>query len=97
MKKCNSLKLNLSLFKEHLSKNPSCDLLSLFDEWCSANNIFGIDKHELWKRARKLGKRDTLIIKETSEEDIRLKAVLDILLEADLKTLHKLLEKRGEA
>ncbi len=72
-------KEKVALFKEHAEKHPERDLLELYDEWIAENSIYGIDRHKIWKRARKFRKMEPMIIKEGSEEWIRLKAVLDIL------------------
>ena len=87
-------KEKVALFKEHAEKHPERDLLELYDEGIAENSIYGIDRHKIWKRARKFRKMEPMIIKEGSEEWIRLKAVLDILLDADLKYLHELMEKK---
>jgi len=87
-------KEKVALFKEHAEKHPERDLLELYDEWIAENSIYGIDRHKIWKRARKFRKMEPMIIKEGSEEWIRLKTVLDILLDADLKYLHELMEKK---
>ena len=87
-------KEKIALFKEHAEKHLERDLLELYDEWIAENSIYGIDRHKIWKRARKFRKMEPMIIKESSEEWIRLKAVLDMLLDADLKYLHELMEKK---
>lgn len=83
------------LFKEHACNYPDKELFPLFNEWADVNEIYGIERHEIWKRARKLMPIKTITIVEGSEEDIRVRAVLDILLEVDLARLNKLIEKRG--
>lgn len=84
-------------FKEYAGRYPDQDLLPLFNKWADNNNIYGIDRQKIWKHARNLRPRKTLVIKEGSEEWTRLHAVLDILHEADMKYLNKLLEKRGKS
>lgn len=83
-------------FRDYASKFPdTADLLSLFNEWCNSKDIYGRDKHEIWKIARKIrGPMKPFVIKENSEEFVRINAVLDILLQADLKYLNELIEKR---
>jgi len=81
-------------FKDYAEKSPKEDLLCLFDKWAESNNIYGVEKQELWRIARKLRKRKTIIIQEDSEEWIRLRTVLDIVLEIDLMKLNELLEER---
>lgn len=83
-----------SLFKKYSASYPDRGLFVLFNEWAETNDIYGIDRHEIWRRSRKLRKPEPIIIKEGSEEWIRLQAVLDILSEADLKYLHELMEKK---
>lgn len=82
------------LFKGYAEKYPDRNLLDLFDEWSESINLYGVEKYEIWRRARKLRGQKTITILEGSEEWIRLQAVLDILLEADLKYLHELMEKK---
>jgi len=89
-------KEKVALFKDYASRYPEKDLLELYNEWIAENDIYGIERHKIWKRARKLRKLEPIIIKEGSEEWIRLQAVLDILLEADLARLNKLIEKRKQ-
>jgi len=81
-------------FRDFADKNPDRDLLSVFNEWCNSKDIYGRDKHEIWKIARKIRPLKPLVIKENSEEFVRINAVLDILLQADLKYLNELIEKR---
>ena len=83
------------LFKEYACSYPDTELFPLFNDWADANEIYGIERHEIWKRARKLMPIKTITIVEGSEEDIRVRAVLDILLEINLARLNKLIEKRG--
>jgi len=83
------------LFKEYADRYPDKELFPLFNEWADSNEIYGIERHEIWRRARKLGPIKTITIVEGSEEWIRVQAALDILLEADLKGLHELMEKKG--
>lgn len=84
------------LFKEYAKGYPDKELFPLFNEWADSNEIYGIDRHEIWIRARKLGPIQTITIVGGSEEDIRVRAVLDILLEAHLAYFNKLLEKRRQ-
>src|SRR3989338_4377653 len=83
------------LFKEYADRYLDKELFHLFNEWADSNEIYGIERHETWKMARNLGPIKTITIVEGSEEDIRIRVVLDILLEADLARLNKLIEKRG--
>jgi hypothetical protein len=81
-------------FRDYARKSQDRELLSLFNEWCDSKDIYGRDKHEIWKIARKIRPLKPLVIKENSEELVRIDAVLDILLQADLKYLNELIEKR---
>ncbi|MBN1794242.1 MAG: hypothetical protein JW844_04700 [Candidatus Omnitrophica bacterium] len=80
-------------FKDHASKNEGKELFPLFSEWADSNGIYGVERQEIWRRARKMQPCRTIEIKENSDEFVRLNAVLDILLEADLKYLNKLMQK----
>ena len=81
-------------FRDYANKNPDRDLLSLFDEWAESKDIYGKDKHEIWRIARKLQPIKVITIQENSEEFVRLSAVLDILLQNDLARLNKLIERK---
>ncbi len=69
-------------------------MLSLFDEWAESKDIYGKDKHEIWRIARKLNPLKILTLSENSEEFVRISTVLDMLLQNDLARLNKLIEKR---
>lgn len=84
-----------SLFKRWADSHPDTDLFGLFQEWADANDIYGVDRHKIWKRVRHIRGIKEIVIKEDSEEWIRLQAVLDILLDADLAHLNKLFLKKG--
>ena len=84
----------IAVFKEYSNQFPDKDLYDLYNEWAESQDIYGIERHEIWVHIRKLLPKKTVIIKEGSEEWIRVRAVLDILLEADLAYLNKLIEKR---
>ena len=81
-------------FRDYASKFPNGNLLSLFNEWAESKDIYGKDKHEIWRIARTIRPSESVVIKENSDEFVRIDSVLKILLEADLKRLDKLLEKR---
>lgn len=89
-------KENVSLFRDYAREYPDKELFPLFTEWADGNELHGIERHETWRRARRLRPPQVLVIKEDSEERMRLHAVLDILLEADLARLGKLLEEREQ-
>jgi len=81
-------------FRDFADKNPDRDLLSLFNEWAESKDIYGKDKHEIWRIARKMQPFRIITIKENSEEFVRISAVLDILLQNDLTRLNKMIERR---
>lgn len=81
-------------FRDYESKFPDGNLLSLFNEWAESKDINGKDKHEIWRIARKTRPSQPVVISENSDEFVRIDSVLKILLDADLKRLDKLLEKR---
>lgn len=83
-------------FRDYASKFPDGNLLSLFNEWAESKDIYGKDKHEIWRLARKLRPPEPMVINENSDEFVRLDSVLKILLEADMKRLDNLLKKRDE-
>jgi hypothetical protein len=83
-----------SLFKTYADGHAEKDLFVLFQEWADINAIYGVDRHKIWKRVRHIRGIKEIVIKEGSEEWIRLRAVLDILLEADLKCLYQLMDKK---
>ena len=92
--KKNFYKEQAEKFRDYASKFPDRDLFSLFEEWAESKDIYGIDRHEIWKIARKMQPFRTITIKENSEEFVRVSAVLDILLQNDLARLSKMIERR---
>jgi hypothetical protein len=86
----------VSLFREYAREYPDKELFPLFTEWADRNELYGVYRHEVWRRARKLRPPKSHIIQENSEEWVRLHAVLDILLEADRAHLEKLLDERNK-
>ena len=89
-------KEKVSLFREHARGYPDKELFPLFSEWADRNELYGVNRHEVWRRARRLRPPPALVIKEDSEEWVRLHAALDILLEADLARFDKLMEERKQ-
>ena len=81
-------------FRDYANKFPEGNLLSLFEEWAASKDIYGKDKQEIWRIARKLRPSEKIIISENSDEFVRIDSVLRILLEADLKRLGKLMEEK---
>ena len=92
--KKNFYKEQAEKFRDYASKFPDRDLFSLFEEWAESKDIYGIDRHEIWKIARKTQPFRIITIKENSEEFVRVSAVLDILLQNDLARLSKMIERR---
>lgn len=81
-------------FRDYANKFPEGNLLSLFEEWAASKDIYGKDKQEIWRLARKLRPPEKILINENSDEFVRIDSVLKILLDADLKRLEKLIEKK---
>ena len=94
MKKKDFYKIQAEAFKDYFNKFSDRELLSVYEEWSESKDIYGVQKEKIWKIARKPNKKNTRIIKEDSEEFMRLSAVLEIVLQADMIHLNKLLEKR---
>lgn len=94
MKKEEFYKIQAESFRDYADKFPDKNLLSLFNEWVESKDIYGIDKHEIWRIARNCRPRPVKIIEEGTEEFVRLSAVLDFLLELDLAYFNKLSEKK---
>ena len=85
------------LFKEYANKHPDVNLLVLFRDWAEANNIEWAIREDLWREARKVRKHPVRIIKEDSEERVRSQALLELILKANKRRLHRLLEERKAA
>lgn len=83
-------------FRDYVSKFPDGNLLSLFNEWAESKDIYGKDRQEIWRIARKLRPSNPLIINENSDDFVRIDLVLKIILDADLKRLDALVEKRRD-
>jgi hypothetical protein len=84
-------------FAGYYKKFPDRDLLSVFNEWCESKDIHGVDKHEIWRRARRLKPNKEITLKENSEGFVSISAVLDILLQNDLAYLNKKMDKHKES
>jgi hypothetical protein len=84
-------------FSAYANKYPEADLIALFEQWSESKDMYGSDKVGVWRLARCLRKRPERIISEEGEEYMRLSAVLDIILQADLNRVNRLLEKRKES
>ncbi len=80
-------------FRDFADKNPNRELFSLFQEWAESKDIYGEDRHEIWRIARKMQPFRTATIKENSDEFVRISAVLEILLQNDLTRLNNLIER----
>jgi hypothetical protein len=83
-------------FSDYANKYPDEDLITLFDRWSESKDMYGSDKVGIWRLARGSRKRQDRIISEEGEEYMRLSAVLDIILQADLCRVNRLLEGRKE-
>ena len=94
VKKKEFYKIQAEAFKDYFNKFSDRELLSVYKEWSKSKDLHGVDKEKIWKIARKPNKKNTRIIKKDSEEFMRLSAVLEIVLQADMIHLNKLLEKR---
>jgi hypothetical protein len=84
-------------FKGYFAKFPDRDLLSLFAEWCESKDIEGVDKHEIWRMARRLKPNKEIILGENSDGFVSISAVLDILLQNDLAYLNKEIDRQKES
>ena len=84
-------------FSDYANKYPDADLITLFEQWSESKDMYGSDKVGVWRLARCSRKRQERIISEEGEEYTRLSAVLEIVLQADLAHVDRLLEKRKEA
>lgn len=80
-------------FRNYASKHPDKDLLHVFNEWADSKDLHGVDKEEIWKVARSIRKPEIRVISDQEEEFIRLHAVLEIILEADLELVNKLVKE----
>ncbi len=83
-------------FSGYANKYPDADLIKLFEQWSESKDMYGSDKVGVWRLARRSRKRQERIINEDGEEYVRLSAVLEIILQADLARVDRLLEKRKE-
>lgn len=92
MKKEEFYKIQAESFRSYADKFPERSFLSVFDEWAESKDIYGIDKQEIWKIARTLKPKKCKVIQEGCDEFVRLSEVLDILFEADMNRLGKMLE-----
>ena len=81
-------------FRDFFKKFPNGDLLPLFEQWCESKDIYGKDKNEIWRIARKLKIPQAIEISETSDDFVRVDAVLKLLFDADMKGLERLMEKK---
>ncbi len=83
-------------FGDYAGKFPGQEnLLSLFNGWAISKNIYGIDRHRIWLKAREMRLRKTILIREGSEEQRRVSLVVDVLHKADLLFLEDLIDKRA--
>ena len=94
MDKKNFYREQAEQFRDYASKLPDRDLLSLFDEWAESKDIYGEDKHEIWRIARKFTPMKIITLGENTEDFVRISAVLDILLQNDLARMNKMIERQ---
>ena len=97
MNKKTFFKIQAEAFRDFASKFPDRNFLSVFDEWAESKDIYGVDKQEIWNVARTLKPKKSKIIVEGGDEFVRLSQVLDILFDADMNRLSKMLEERNES
>ena len=90
---CKAYVIQAEAFRDFASKFPDKNFLSIFDKWAESKDIFGIDKQEIWKIARTLKPKKCKVIQEGSSEFVRLSEVLNILFEADMNRLGKMIEE----
>lgn len=94
MDKRSFYKFQSETFREYAKKFPNkSNLLSQFNEWTESKDIYGTDKQEIWRLARKLQPNFQHTINENSDDFVRIDSVLKIILDADLKRLGALIEK----
>ena len=94
MRKKEYYRIQAEAFKDYASKFNKTDLLELFNKWADSKDIWGIDKHKIWLKARKCRPIKTYIIKGDSKEYYRMNEVLDILHKSDLLFIEKKINKR---
>jgi|CXWL01.1.fsa_nt_gi hypothetical protein len=95
MDKRSFYKIQSEAFRDYATKFPNkSNLLSLFNEWAESKGIYGLDKQEIWRLARKLQPYSQHTINENSDDFVRIDSVLKIILDADMKRLATLIEKR---
>jgi len=95
MKKKTFFKIQVEAFRDFASKFPDRNFLSVFDEWAESKDIYGVDKQEIWNVARTLKPKKSKIIVEGGDEFVRLSQVLDILFDADMNRLGKMIDDRN--
>lgn len=95
MNKKTFFKIQAEAFRDFASKFPDRNFLSVFDEWAESKDIYGVDKQEIWNVARTLKPKKSKIIVEGGDEFVRLSQVLDILFDADMNRLGKMIDDRN--
>ena len=95
MKKKTFFKIQAESFRDFANKFPDRNFLSVFDEWAESKDIYGVDKQEIWNVARTLKPKKSKIIVEGGDEFVRLSQVLDILFDADMNRLGKMIDDRN--
>lgn len=71
-------------------------MLSLFSEWCKLKDIYGADKHYIWKIARHFKQGETKEIEKGSDEAVRIGELINVIFGADLEKLKKIAEKKED-
>ena len=81
-------------FRDFADKNPQRDRLSVFNEWCESKDIYGVDKHYIWKIARHFKQGEKKEIEKGSEEAVRISELINAVFGADFERLKKIAEKK---
>jgi hypothetical protein len=81
-------------FRDYAGKYPERELLSLFEEWAESKDIYGVDKHYIWKIARHFRNSQRKEIEKGSEEAVRISELINAVFGADLERLKKIAEKK---
>ena len=97
MNKRQFYKIQSEAFRDYANKFPEKEnLLSLFNKWVISKDIFGVDRHRIWLKVREIRSKQTILIKENSEEQERINCVVDILHREDLIFLEGLINKKAK-
>jgi len=94
MKKTKYYKIQAEAFIDYASKFKGKDLLELFNKWAESKDIWGVDKHRIWVKARESRHHKTYLINEGSREFYRMDEVLNILHKNDLLFIEQKINKQ---